>query len=297
LCLGTNNFGKQLDVKSSEAIISKAVEIGINLFDTSNVYNEGHSEEIIGDALHGFRSQVLIATKVGILTGEGPRTADLSRKHIERQIRESLRRLRSDYIDLYYLQRFDPLTPLEETLRTLDGLVRDHRVRHLGISNFTLGQLDEAMRICERLGLAKPIAVQPPYSLLVREAEVELLPYCTAHGMSVLTYSPLWGGFLTGKYRMGEPPPFGSRGESNRRYWEKVTKDGDFQAIERLQAVAEKTGVPLGKLALAWVLKNKSITAPIVGASTPDQVFEYSEVLDVSVSNEVFDELERAIRP
>jgi aryl-alcohol dehydrogenase-like predicted oxidoreductase len=295
LCLGTNNFGKQLDEDRSKAIISKALEMGINILDTSNVYNEGRSEEIIGNAIHGIRSQVLIATKVGILTGEGPRTADLSRKYIERQIGESLKRLKSDYIDLYYLQRFDPHTPLEETLRTLDGLVRKNKVRHLGVSNFTLGQIEEVMGICERLGLAKPVAVQPPYNLLNRDAERDLFPYCSARRMSVLTYSPLWGGFLTGKYRIGELPQPGSRGQANRRYWEKVTKEGDFQTVERLRAVAERAGVPLGKLALAWVLRSPSVTAPIVGASSPDQVVEYFGVLDMKVQDGVFTELERAL--
>ncbi|MDA4123974.1 MAG: aldo/keto reductase [Thaumarchaeota archaeon] len=295
LCLGTNNFGKQLDEDGSKAIISKALEIGINFFDTSNVYNGGRSEEIIGNALHAIRSQVLIATKVGILTGEGPRTADLSRKYIERQVAESLKRLKSDYIDLYYVQRFDPHTPLEETLRTLDGLVKKNKVRYLGVSNFTLGQLEEALGICERLGLAKPVAVQPPYNLLNRDAEKDLFPYCTAHQMSVLTYSPLWGGFLTGKYQVGKPPPLGSRGLANRRYWDKVTKEGDFQTIERLRVIAEGAGVPLGKLALAWVLSNSSVTAPVVGASKPGQVVEYLGVLEMKVPDGALSGLERAL--
>ena len=294
LCLGTNNFGGQLDENQSRAVLTKAQEIGVNMLDTSNVYNEGRSEEIIGRAIQGHRSEVLIATKVGILTTSGPRTADLSRKYIEHQISDSLKRLKTDYVDLYYVQRYDPNTPLEETLRTLDGLVRKNKVRHLGVSNFTVEQLDLALSICERLELAKPVAVQPRYNLLDRQAEKELFPYCVSHRMSVLTYSPLWGGFLTGKYRKDTPPPPGSRGQANKWYWDRVTREGNFGAVERLGAVAAGTGISLASLALAWVLRNSSVTAPIVGASSPGQLVEYTQVLEMRVQENVFSNLESA---
>jgi aryl-alcohol dehydrogenase-like predicted oxidoreductase len=294
LCLGANNFGGQLDENRSKAILEKALEMGINMLDTSNVYNKGRSEEIIGRVVRGNRSEVLIATKVGILTTEGPRMADLSRKYIERQVSDSLKRLKTDYIDLYYVQRYDPDTPLEETLRTLDDLVKMNKVRHLGVSNFTVEQLDAAVSICDRLGLAKPLVVQPRYNLLDRQAEKDLFPYCVARRISVLTYSPLWGGFLTGKYRADAPPPPGSRGQANRWYWDRVTREGNFKAVERLSAVAAGAGIPLARLALAWVLRNPDVTAPIVGASTPEQLMDYSQVLHMEVPESVFADLESA---
>jgi len=294
LCLGANNFGGQLDEHQSDTVLAKALEMGINMLDTSNVYNEGRSEEIVGRAVRGNRNEVLIATKVGILTSQGPKTADLSRKYIERQVSDSLKRLKTDYIDLYYVQRYDPSTPLEETLRALDGLVKKNKVRHLGVSNFTVEQLDAAMNVCERLGLTKPIVVQPRYNLLDRQAEKDLFPYSVAHQMSVLTYSPLWGGFLTGKYRANAPPPPGTRGEANRWYWDRIAREGNFKAVENLRSVAEGAGISLARLALAWVLRNPDVTAPIVGASTPEQLMEYSRVLDMEVQESVFNDLERA---
>ena len=294
LCLGTNNFGGQLDENQSRAVLTKALDMGINMLDTSDVYNEGRSEEIIGRFVRGNRNEVLIATKVGILTAKGPRTADLSRKYIERQMSDSLKRLKTDYVDFYYVQRYDPDTPLEETLRTLDGLVKKNKVRHLGVSNFTVEQLDAAMSICEKLGLAKPVVVQPRYNLLDRHAEKDLFPYCATKRMSVLSYSPLWGGFLTGKYRIGAPPPPGSRGQANKWYWDRVTREGNFKAVERLEAAASGAGISLARLALAWVLRNPAVTAPIVGASAPEQLSEYSRVLDMRVPESVFTDLESA---
>ncbi len=295
ICLGTNNFGRQLDGKKSEVVISKALDLGINIIDTANVYADGKSEEIIGRALRGNRGQVLIATKVGMQVGDDPESAGLSRVHLDAQVAKSLNRLGTDYIDLYYMHMFDPNVPLEETLTALDSLARKGIVRQIGVSNFRPEQLDAAMKLCERLGLTKPVAVQPAYSLMAREPEKDLLPYCVRHELGVFTYSPLWGGFLTGKYSPGAPPPEGSRASASPRNWDRVSKQGDFQTLEKLKAVAARAKIPLAQLSIAWILRNPAVTAPIVGASRPEQVAENCEILETKVADEVFGELESVL--
>jgi len=294
ICLGTNNFGRQLDGAKSSAVISKALDLGIDIIDTANVYTDGKSEEIVGRAVRGIRDQIMIATKVGMQVGDDPSSAGLSKKHLETQAAKSLERLGTDYIDLYYLHMFDPDVPLAETLGALDNLVRKGMVRQVGVSNFKPEQLDAAMKLCERLGLTKPVAVQPAYSLMTREPEKELFPYCLRHELGVFTYSPLWGGFLTGKYSKGTPPPEGSRGSASPRYWDRISKQGDFQTLEKFSAVAERANLPLAQLAVAWILRNPAVTSPIVGASKPEQVAENCEILDTKIPDEVFDELESA---
>jgi aryl-alcohol dehydrogenase (NADP+) len=295
LCLGTNNFGRQLDEQKSKAVISKALDLGVNVIDTANVYTDGRSEEIIGRSIRGNRDQVLIATKVGMQVGDEMGSAGLSRGNLETQVAASLRRLGTDHIDLYYMHRFDPDVPLEETLTELDSLVKRGVVRHVGVSNFRPEQLDATMKLCERLGLTKPLAVQPAYSLVSREPERDLFPYCVRHGLGVFTYSPLWGGFLTGKYGQGAPPPEGSRGSASPMYWDRVSKQGDFRTLEKLKAVAARAGMPLAQLAVAWILRNPAVTAPIIGASRPEQVAEDCEVVGIKIAEEVFDELESVL--
>jgi aryl-alcohol dehydrogenase-like predicted oxidoreductase len=292
ICLGTNNFGRQLDEEKSVAVISKALDLGINVIDTANIYAEGKSEEIIGRAVRGNRGQVLIATKVGMQIGNDLGSAGLSREHLESQVSKSLKRLGTDYIDLYYMHRFDQDVPLEETLKALDDLVRNGTVRQVGASNFTPEQLDATMKLCERLGLTTPVAIQPQYSLVAREPEKDLFPYCIRHGLGVFAYSPLWGGFLTGKYSRGLPPPEGSRGSASPRYWDRVSNEGDFQTLEKLKGVAARADISLAQLAIAWILRNPAVTAPIVGASKPEQVSENCEILERKIADEVFDELE-----
>ena len=287
LCLGTNNFGKQLDEATAKPVISKALELGINMVDTADVYNEGRSEEIIGKAVQDRRDEVMVATKAGIVTDGGPRNVNLSAKYLERKAGESLKKLRTKYIDLFYLHRFDPDTPLEESLGEVDRLIKGGKVRYLGLSNFTASQVGKAIEICEAKGYAKPVAVQTQYSLLAREADRELIPYSQSKGLGVFAYSPLWGGLLTGKYRKGENPPKGSRGEANRRYWERVEKEGDFGLLGRLEGVAHGAGLTLRDMALAWILQNQGVTAPVVGASNPEQVDENCRAVDLRLEPEV----------
>lgn len=297
ICLGTNNFGGQLSEKTSSEIISKAIDCGINVIDTANTYTAGKSEEIIGKAIRDRRDEVIIATKVGMSIGQKPHQTGLSRKHILWQIQHSLKSLQTDFIDLYYLHRFDPETPLDETLRTLNDLVRQGKVRYIACSNFTSWQIAKAQEICEAHDLEKLIAVQPPYNLIQREIEQDLLPYCHIEGLGVLTYTPLMGGFLTGKYSKAAPPPVGSRSAYNPRFWERVNKESNFAVLEQIESVADDIGIPMSKLAVAWILKNPAITAPIVGASSAMQVEENCQIVEINIGDEAYRRLNEITKP
>ena len=278
LSLGTNNFGRDADEETTVRIVKKAIDCGINSIDGANVYTGGKSEELIGKALRGDRSRVVLATKVGMPYGKGtamgPNEYGLSRKHIMWQLGESLRRLQTDYLDIYYMHRFDPETPLEETLKTFDYLIREGKVLYLACSNFTVENMRSMNEVSERLGLERIVALLPRYNLLDREAEKELLPYCLQNQLGVVTYSPLSGGLLTGKYLAGQPPPKGSRAASAAYYWERINKPENFAVVDRLRAAAAKAGIPLSSLAIHWIARNPAVTSVIVGASRPEQVEE-----------------------
>jgi len=297
ICLGTNNFGGQLSEKTSTEIIDKALDCGINIIDTANTYTTGKSEEIIGKAIKGRRDDVIIATKVGMSIGQKPHQTGLSRKHMLWQFQHSLKSLQTDFIDLYYLHRFDPETPLEETLRTLNDLVREGKVRYIACSNFAALQVAKAQEICEIHDLAKLVAVQPPYNLLQRETEKDLLPFCEQEGLGVLSYTPLMGGFLTGKYSRAAPPPAGSRVAYNPRYWERLNKESNFTALEQIRRIADETGVAMSKVAVAWILKNPAITAPVLGASSPAQVEENCQIVEINLSEETYNRLNEIAKP
>jgi aryl-alcohol dehydrogenase-like predicted oxidoreductase len=289
--LGTNNFGGQVNEENSIKIVRKAIDLGINLIDTADMYTNGKSEEMIGKALQGYREDVILATKVGFNMGKGPNQTGLSRKHILWQVRHSLKSLQVDYIDIYYLHRFDPDTPLGETLKTLNDLVREGRVRYIACSNFAAWQIAKAHEICEDLGLEKFVAAQPPYNLLQREIETELLPYCQHEGLGVLTYTPLMGGLLSGKYAKEASPPAGSRAEYNPVYWERINKEMNFKILQQIESTAGDAGISLRQLAIAWILKNPVITAPVLGASKTEQVEENCGIIDIHISDEVYKKL------
>ena len=274
MTLGTNNFGRDVDEATSIRVIRKAMDLGINSIDTANVYAGRRSEEIIGKAVHGDRDRFVIATKLGHEVGEGPNDTGLSRKHILRQVSESLRLLQTDHIDMCYMHRFDEETPLEETLKTFDQLIRDGKVLYLSCSNFTVENMRSMNEVSERLGLESIVALQPPYNLLNREAEVDLLPFCQANHLGAITYSALAGGFLTGKYEEGTPAPEGTRGALYPRFWGRMNKPENYAAVEKFRALAEVAKMPLSQLALNWIAKNQAVTSMIVGASRPDQVEE-----------------------
>jgi len=284
ICLGTMTFGHQCDERTSFAIMDRATEAGVTFIDTADAYpvpptpeTAGRTEEIIGAWLKGKRDNFVLATKCRIRVGHGPNDEGLSRKHILKAAEASLRRLRTDYIDLYQAHSFDPETPQEETLRAFDDLVRQGKVRYVGCSNFAAWQLALALGLSDRLGLARYDCLQPRYNLLYRDIEAELLPLCRDQGLGVIAYNPLAGGFLSGKYRSPEELPLGTRftlGKTGELYRERYWHQSQFQAVEQLQNFFAARGKALVTAAVAWVLAQPGITSAIIGASKPEQLEE-----------------------
>lgn len=277
ICLGTQTFGWGADEPAAHALADRFVEAGGNFFDTSNIYNEGQSELMLGSWLksRAKRSQVVVASKVFFPAGPGPNDTGLSRKHIFDQIEASLRRLQTDYIDLYQMHCWDASTPLDETLRALDDLVRAGKVRYIGASNYTPSQLTRALMLSQQQGWVRFDCLQPEYSLLVRSTEWELLPLCRAEGVGLICWSPLAGGWLSGKYRRGQAPPPDSRvGRADR--WddqpEQRENERTWQIIDALWEVAEGRGKTPAQVALNWLLLQPGVTAPIIGARTLAQL-------------------------
>jgi aryl-alcohol dehydrogenase-like predicted oxidoreductase len=271
--LGANNFGGRTDEARSIEVIHHALDIGVTTIDTADIYSRGRSEEIIGKALCGRRQQAEILTKVRSPMGEGPHDKGLSRKHIVEGCEASLRRLQTDYIDLYQVHSWDPEAPLEETLRALDDLVRDGKVRYVGCSNFTAWQLTWALWIADRRGYAPFVSVQPEYNMFERSVEAELLPACAQFGIGVIPYSPLANGLLTGKYRPGEPIPEGTRFAGSERLQQQLT-DEALGKVGRLGEIAQAHGKTPGQLAIAWLLAHPEVCTVIAGATRPEQVEE-----------------------
>jgi 1-deoxyxylulose-5-phosphate synthase len=282
LCLGTMTFGLQCDEPTSRAILDRAAEGGVDFLDSSDAYplggdldTRGVTEEILGRWLHGKRDRFIVATKCFVPTGPAPFDRGNSRKHIMSAVEASLRRLQTDYIDLYQLHGYDSETPIDETLGALDDLVRQGKVRYLGVSNFLTYQLVRAVGRTETLRLARVDSVQPRYNLLFRQIEREMLPFCGEEGVGVIPYNPIAGGLLSGKHSGAAPPPEGSRftlGTAGGMYQERYWHDREFAAVEDLRKLAEEAGVSLVTLAVAWVAANPAVTAPIIGASSPDQL-------------------------
>jgi aryl-alcohol dehydrogenase-like predicted oxidoreductase len=269
--LGTNRFGIRVDQQGVNGIVDAALARGINFFDSADVYQEGRSEESLGVALKGRRQQVILGTKVFNKTGDGPNDYGASRHHIVEGLEASLRRLQTDYIDLYQMHRPDPSTPIEETLRALDDLLRAGKVRYIGASNYAAWQLARANLLAELRGWAPFVTIQPHYHMFERGIEQELVPYCNAHGVGILPYFPLAGGFLTGKYRRGEQAPAGSRGESS-DYVQKYMTDAGYDKLERLIAWAGERDRSVGELAHAWLLAQPRVSSVISGATSAEQV-------------------------
>ena len=291
ICLGCQTFGWSADEPASHALADHFVEQGGNFLDTSNIYNEGRSEIILGSWLknRSDRYQLVVASKVFFPVGKGPNDTGLTRKHILEQVDTSLRRLHTDYLDLYQMHCWDASTPLEETLRTLDDVVRAGKVRYLGASNYTAGQLTRAIMLSEMHGWARFDCLQPEYSLLVRSTEWELLPLCRAEGIGVIPWSPLSGGWLTGKYRRGQPAPPDSRvGRADR--WDDLPEQREteqtWQILDALAEVSQECGKSISQIALNWLLQQPGVTAPIIGARTLAQLQDNLGSMDWSLSAE-----------
>ncbi|MBI2872164.1 MAG: aldo/keto reductase [Chloroflexi bacterium] len=293
--LGTNQFGGRLDEGQSAQVVHQATELGINFIDTSNSYGRGLSEEYIGKAVKGRREDVLIATKVFSSTGEGPNRRGASRAHILREVEASLRRLQTDYIDLYQMHYYDPNTPVEETLRTLDDLVRHGKVRYIGCSNYAAWQVCEAVWTSRMLRLEQFVSVQPEYNLLNRSAERELVPFCKAYNMGVIPFYPLASGFLTGKYRPDAPPPEGTRLALNPRSRGRFLTEGNFAVLARLEKFGTERGHTVGELAIAWLLANPVVSSVIAGATRPEQVAANVKAADWRLTPEEMAELEKLL--
>lgn len=267
--LGTNNFGGRLDAAASAVVINHALDMGINMIDTSNSYGGTYSEEYIGRALKGKRHQAVIATKVSSRMSEGPNNGGNSRKHIMTEVENSLRRLNTDYIDLYQIHWQDANVPIEETLRALDDLVRQGKARYIGCSNFMAWQVCEAVWTSRSLGIAAFASVQPKYSLMDRAIEAELTPFCREYRMGILPYFPLENGFLTGKYKRDQAAPQGTRlAEGDRGMF----TDANFDLLEALEAFCAERGRSILELAFAWLLANPDVSSVIAGATRAEQV-------------------------
>jgi aryl-alcohol dehydrogenase (NADP+) len=282
LCLGTMTFGLQCDESTSRDILDRAAAAGITFLDTADVYplgggldTVGRTEEILGRWLEGRRHEFVLATKCVGAMSTRPWDRGASRKHILDAIEGSLRRLRTDYVDLYQLHHWDPATPIDESLRALDDVVRAGKARYVGCSNFHAYQVARALGRSEALGLARFDSVQPRYNLLFRQVERELLPLCREEGLGVIPYNPLAGGFLSGKHRRETGPTAGTRftlGTAGGRYQERYWHEREFDTVEALRPLAAAAGMSLACLAVAWTLAEPGITSPIVGASRPEQL-------------------------
>lgn len=294
VCLGTMTFGHQCDEQTSFAIMDAAAEGGVSFIDTADVYpipvsleTAGRTEEIVGRWLRGKRDDFVLATKCRMNMGTGPNDGGLSRKHVLAAIDASLRRLGTDYVDLYQVHAPDPETPIEETLRALDSIVKSGKARYIGCSNFQAWQLGNALWTSDRLGLSGFDSVQPRYNLLFREIEHELLPLCEDKGVGVIVYNPLAGGFLTGKHRRDSPPADNTRfAVAGKLYLNRYWNEASFAAVERLQTFFEAREKSLTHAALAWVLKQRAVTSAIIGATSPGQLRDTLRGVDLELDQE-----------
>jgi aryl-alcohol dehydrogenase (NADP+) len=282
LCLGTMTFGLQCDEQRSHAILDTAATGGIDFIDTANVYplggsqnTKGRTEEIVGTWLKGKRHEFIVATKCVGVMGPKPWEKGMSRKHILDAIEGSLRRLNTDYVDLYQLHGYDADTPIDEALDALDTVVRSGKARYIGVSNWLAHRVARALGRCELQSFARVDSVQPRYNLLFRSFERDLLPLCEEESIAVIPYNPLAGGLLTGKHNHAAPPAEGTRftlGSAAARYQARYWNPGEFETVEQLRAVGNKAGMSMATMAVCWVLSNPAITAPIIGASRPEQL-------------------------
>ncbi len=304
LTLGTMTFGGRgmfakagsTDVDGARRLIDIAVEAGVNMLDTANVYSQGLSEEIVGEALGDKRDAVLIATKARFPTGDGPNDRGLSRWHLIRACEASLKRLRTDRIDLYFAHEWDGQTPLEETLEAYDTLVRSGKVRYLGCSNFSAWHLMKALGMSERLGYQRFVSQQIHYSLQAREAEYELVPVALDQGVGILVWSPIAGGLLSGKYRRGQQP---AEGRHLSDWGEPPVRDEDqlYDIIDALVEIAESRGVSAAQVALAWLLGRPGVTSLVIGARNEDQLHDNIAAAELTLGDDERARLDKASAP
>lgn len=291
-------FGGSVDQRASAEVIHRALSLGVNFFDTANVYERGRAEEVVGKALADVdRDRFVLATKVYFPMGPGRGNRGLSRKHVLEQCDASLRRLGIDVIDLYQCHRYDDETPLEETCRVMDDLIRQGKIRHWGVSEWTAEQIEDAVGLCQRSGLRPPQSDQPRYSLLQRGIEADVLPTCEKHALGVVVFSALAQGVLTGKYRAVDETPEGSRASDRRNaaWMRQLLTRPNLNRVERLRPIAEETGIVVGQLALAWVLRRPEVSSVIVGATSGEQIEENVGASGVDLGPELLERIEAAL--
>lgn len=282
LGLGTNAFGKRADQGTSARIIDHALDHGINFIDTANIYAGSESERIIGEALVGKRHNVVLATKAGLVSGQGPNERGSSRYHLQQELEDSLKRLKTDYVDLYQIHTFDPNTPLEETLRTLDDMVSSGKVRYIGASNYAAWEIMKALGISELRGYARYVSTQTSYSLADRTPELELVPLCLDQGIGIIPYFPLAGGILTGKYGQGASTPSGSRAETDPNF-NRFLEDRNLKLGQQVSQLAAEHGHSPSALSLAWLMNRPAVSTVIVGATKTEQLDDNLKSLEIEI--------------
>lgn len=287
ICLGTMMFGGPTNESDSHKIINKALDQGINFIDTANIYNAGESEVVVGKAIAGRRDEIVLATKAGQKMGEGPNDIGSGRKHLMQALEASLKRLNTDFIDLFYIHVPEYDTPAEETMRTLDDMVKSGKVRYLASSNYRTWKLAEAQKQSTVNNLNRFVCVQPLYNIVNRDIEVDLLPYCENNGLGVVSYSPLARGILTGKYLPGKEAPEGSRASrKDARMQQAEWREESLEVAAQLKEYCDKKGISCSQFALAWTLANPILTSLIVGPRTMEQFDDNMESLKIIITPE-----------
>ena len=287
-------YGNAVENETASKIIDKAYELGINFFDTANVYARGEAEKVVGKALGKYqRDSFVLATKVFFPMGEGPNDRGLSRKHIFEQLHTSLKRINVDYVDILYCHRYDPETPVEETLRTIDDLIRQGKILYAGVSEWTAAQLQEAIGVADKYLLDKIIVNQPQYNLLNRKIEEEIIPVSEKNGISQVVFSPLAQGILTGKYKDSKNLPADSRAANDKMngFIKGLINDTTFEKVAKIQAIADQLGVPMSQVALAWILRQQNVASALIGASRPEQVAENVKASGYQLPEDILKEI------
>ncbi|MHA7966391.1 aldo/keto reductase [Paenibacillus sp. CAU 1782] len=296
LGLGTNAFGKRSDAGTSKRIIGEALDNGVTFIDTANIYASTASESIIGEALAGRRHEAVLTTKAGLPRGQGPYERGSSRRHLTLELEGSLKRLRTEFVDLYQIHTFDPETPLEETLRALEDMVTSGKVRYVGASNYYAWELMKALGISDRLGLNRFVSMQTSYSLADRTPEREMVPLCLDQGVGIIPYFPLAGGILSGKYSKGTQPPTGSRGDSDPGF-QRYLGEAQLQLAEQVSELASELDCTPSALSLAWLMTRPAVSTVIAGATSPEQLRLNLQSLDVQLTSFALERLDEISAP
>lgn len=291
-------YGGSVGSNAARDCVLKAYELGINLFDTSNAYYRGEAERVLGEVLQELpRTSYVLATKVFFPMGSGPNDRGLSRKHIMEQVHASLKRLKTDYLDLYQCHRYDPETPLDETLRALDDLVTQGKIVYAGTSEWSAEQIASAMQVARQHNLHPIISNQPQYNMIVRKIEKDVIPVSEREGVGQIVWSPLAQGLLTGKYRPGQPLPQDSRATDARanQFLTPLLNETMLQAVEKLHPVADGSGLSMSQLALAWILRQSNVASAIIGATRPEQVIENARAAEVQLEASTLQAIDEAL--